>query len=75
MDRPLAGNGQVVVRVTSVENTNEWAKAGVFEQLQAVLLDELGARSEDEAPADEGVRLIGHSLGGPMTRVGSAWVG
>jgi hypothetical protein len=28
--KPLSGDGQITVRVTSLDNTNEWAKAGVM---------------------------------------------
>jgi len=28
--QPLSGNGQIIARVVSVENTNSWAKAGVM---------------------------------------------
>ncbi|GAA3393402.1 TIM barrel protein [Cryptosporangium minutisporangium] len=51
--------------------------AGVAADVACVaeLLDELGVDTADGTSAEESVRLIGQSLGGPMTRVGSAWVG
>ena len=30
VDQPLVGNGQIIARVVSVENTDAWAKAGVM---------------------------------------------
>ncbi|SHN27998.1 sugar phosphate isomerase/epimerase [Cryptosporangium aurantiacum] len=51
--------------------------AGVAADVACVaeLLDELGLGTGDTAAVDESVPLAGHSLGGPMTRVGSAYVG
>ena len=30
MSQPLSGNGEIVARVTSIQNTNAYAKAGVM---------------------------------------------
>ena len=47
---------------------DEWAKAGVFEQLQAVLLDELGAAGHAELIQQQRLELLEHPGLGPLVQ-------